>query len=255
MTFDAWLSRFPLFLMVFSRCSGLLATAPVFASRYIPPQIRAMLAMFMAAFCVPLVPSFPTFRSIGELVFCCVTEALIGLATGYSASAVFSALQVAGQILDMELGFGMVNVLDPQYGTPVPLLGNLYYLMALLLVVSFGGDRIFLRGLVGSLTAVPPGSALRPIDPGFGISLMRGVLINALRIAAPVLGVMFLVTVALGVIARAVPQMNIFIVGMPAKVGVGLMVLAATLPLYAGLVENLVLEMQRVVDTLIRAMG
>ncbi len=248
LTLEFLVSRFPVLLLVFVRFSGLFATAPVLSSRYIPVRVRAMAAAFLAVFTVPFInpPEIP--GEIVGLALFAVNELVVGLSVGYVASVVLSTIQVAGQLIDTELGFGMINVLDPQYGSPVPLFGNFYYLMALMFLIAGGGDRMMIAALIRSYEAIPPGAMVSAPSPAFVAGLASGVFATAIRVSAPLLGSLFMVTLALGVVARAVPQMNVFMVGMPVKLVAGLVVLAATFPLLPGMLEGIAGDMLRAVE-------
>ncbi len=255
MSLDLLVSRFPVLLLIFVRFSGLFATAPVFSSRYIPGQVRAIAPLFLAVFTLPFVNPVGIPRDIVGLALYVVNEFAVGLAIGYVGSVVLSTIQVAGHFIDAELGFGMVNVLDPQYGMPVPLFGNFYYLTALMFLIGAGGDRMIVAALIGSYRQIPPGAIISAPPPAFVTGLMSGVLTTALKISAPVLGSLFMVTLALGVVARAVPQMNVFMVGLPVKLVAGLLVLAATFPLLPGLLEGVAGDMLKAMETVIGGMA
>ncbi|MGE5484276.1 MAG: flagellar biosynthetic protein FliR [Ignavibacteriales bacterium] len=248
MTLDLLVSRFPVLLLIFVRFSGLFATAPVLSSRYIPVQVRAMASVFLAVFTLPFVKPVEIPGNVAGLALYAVNELAVGLSVGYVASVVLSAIQVAGQLIDTEIGFGMVNVLDPQYGTPVPLFGNFYYLTALMFLIGAGGDRMIVAALIQSYGSIPPGAVISAPAPAFMSGLVGAVFTTALKIAAPLLGSLFMVTLALGIVARAVPQMNVFMVGMPVKLVAGLVVLAATFSLLPGLLEGLAGDMLRAIQ-------
>ena len=252
---DTVLENFPTLLLVFVRFSGLMATMPVFSSRYIPVQIRVMAAGFLSVLVLPSIMPVRTPVSLAGLALLAAGELLVGLAVGYAASAVLSSIQLAGQVIDTELGFGMVNVIDPQYGIPAPLFGNFYYLMALMLMLAVGGDRAIIAALVRSFQAIPVGVVISPPQPAFVVDLVAGVFTTALKISAPLLGSLFLVTLALGIVARTVPQMNVFMVGLPVKLVAGFIVLIAGLPVYLGVVDGIVGETVRAAEGAVRILA
>lgn len=255
MSLDLMLARFPLLLLIFMRFSGLFVTSPVLSSRYIPAQVKVMTVGFLSVFALPFIQASSLPGDVVGLALYAVNELAVGLAIGFVASAVLSAIQVAGQIIDTELGFGMVNVVDPQFGTPVPMFGNFYYLLALMLLIAGGGDRMIVAGLISSYGAIPVGAIIDAPPPEFVSSLASGLFAAGLRIAAPLLGALFMATLALGIVARTVPQMNVFMVGMPVKLVAGLALLAVTFPVYSGLVEGLTADMLRQMNTVTRIMA
>jgi len=162
-----------------------------------------------------------------------VMELLVGITIGFVIYILFAAVQLAGQLLDMQMGFGMVNVLDPQSGMQVPLMGNFIYLIALMVYLLMNGHHYLLSALVQSYQTVPVLGM--HVNEGF-MSLLIGVTLDmfiiAIKISAPVVMALLLTDVSMGFIARTVPQMNVFIVGLPLKIIVGLVVLISVLPVY-----------------------
>lgn len=227
-------SRFDLYLLVASRTAAVFFAAPPFAARQIPAQWRAGFGLVVALVLLPIVPvpaGLP--QTLIPWLAWAIRETALGLAIGWTANLVFAGVQLGGQLLDTELGFGIVNVLDPQTGQQLPLVGNFQYLLALLVLFLTNGHYMILAALARSFTLVPVGAAvLRPNLADTVTTLTGGVFLTAFKLAAPVLGAGFVTTVALGIMARAVPQMNVFIVGMPLKLAAGLIILAAGMPLY-----------------------
>lgn len=160
-------------------------------------------------------------------------EFLIGAIMGFLTQITFAIFQFAGQMMDMQIGFGIVNVIDPQYGIQVPILGNFKNLLALLFFLAINGHHYLLLALERSYDFLPIGNI--HISGGFYsfiFSLAGEMFISALKIALPVLGALFIADLAMGIIARTVPQMNVFLVGLPLKIGVGLGMLMLMMPLF-----------------------
>ncbi|MCL4424593.1 MAG: flagellar type III secretion system protein FliR [Firmicutes bacterium] len=230
-----WLwDNFSLFLLVMVRVWGVLATSPVFGARFLPASVRASLVLFLSVFLTPLVPR-PTMpvTDLFPYFFFLIRELALGLAMGYTANLLFVGLQLAGQILDTEMGFGITNVIDPLFGQPVPLVGNFQYLIGLLIFLGINGHHLILSALAESFQALPPaGWYFTDGLVSFLVDLVGEVFLVAVQLALPAAGGLFLTTVALGLLSRAVPQMNVFVVGLPLKIIVGSVLLAVTLPLY-----------------------
>jgi len=160
-------------------------------------------------------------------------EFLIGLIFGFASSLIFTAVQMAGQILDMQIGFGIVNVLDPQSGQQLPLVGNFKYILALLVFLATNSHHLLLSALFNSFKLIPlTGGVFHTNIVQTIVDMVGGTFIIALKISFPVLLSLLLTDIALGILARTMPQMNIFVVGVPGKIIVGLFVLSLALPFY-----------------------
>lgn len=242
----AYLAALPL---VGLRCLGTFAVAPLFGSRFVPAQLRVALGLLCGALLVPLAlgaagplgrlaagSAWNPLASPVEYALRCAGEMLLGLGVGYLALLFLAAVQVAGQVMDMELGFAMVNVLDPQFGFQLPLLGSFLNLLGVLVFLALDGHLLLLRAMRDSVLLLPPGGV--GLAAGAGELLVRAfaaVFVTALKLAAPIVAALFLVSVALGIVARTVPQMNVFVVGLPLRIAVGIAVLLLSLP-YLGAV-------------------
>jgi hypothetical protein len=152
-------NQFIQFLLVFSRITGTLTSAPVFASKTIPVYARVGLSALLALFMLPLsvLSEYREPTSLLVLMWWLMLELLYGLSAGFVASLFLQAVQMAGQLIDMQIGFGMVNVFDPQFGQQVPLVGNFKYLIALTIFLALQGHHILISALAENFRAVPLG--------------------------------------------------------------------------------------------------
>lgn len=240
---------------VLMRVSGLFLVAPVFGSHFVPAQIKVFIILVTTLAIYPVAVAAATSAPTGaglavaalgggdlwSMVALAAQELAVGLLLGYASLLAFVGIQVAGQFLDTEMGFGIINVIDPQLNQVSPLLGNFQYLLALLIFLATNGHYTLLSALAQSYRLLPVGGPRLTVgEPvlGFMLSLFSGLFITALKVAAPVLAALFLTTVALGLLARAVPQLNIFMVGLPAKAIIGLALMAVLMPGYLALLEN-----------------
>ncbi|MCL6451313.1 MAG: flagellar type III secretion system protein FliR, partial [Acetobacteraceae bacterium] len=228
-------------LLLLPRLGGLVALAPVFSGRYVAAA-KVGLALVLGMVLLPVVkvpeelPQTPA-----GLAVTVGAELLVGLAMGYATMLVFTAVQVAGQMLDMQMGFGIVNVIDPQFGTPLPLVGNFLQVLALLVFLLMDGHHLVLSALVGSYRAIPLGGGVWRGDLlGVLTDLFAQMFNTAVAIAVPVLGALFLVNLALGIVSRTLPQMNVFVIGLPLGIIAGTAVLALALPFLVVVVRQLV---------------
>lgn len=228
------LGQLDLFLLLFSRVTGLFVTAPVLGNPTVPAQLRVALAAAVALLALPAAGAARLPDSLAALAPLALRELVIGMLLGLVPTLLLAAVQFGGELLDVDLGFSIVSTLDPLNQQPLPLLGNFQYLLALLFFLAVDGHHGLLLAVLGSFRLLPPGA-----PPGDLAGLDRHVLSVAgeifrlgLSLAAPVLVALFLATVAIAVVGRAVPQMNVFVVGLPVKTGAGLALLAALVPLY-----------------------
>jgi flagellar biosynthetic protein FliR len=225
-----------LFLLIFVRISGMLLIAPIFGSRNIPGPMKAGLSLFLTLTVLPLLaagpgPTIP--QTLIPYIFLLGSELLFGLIIGFASSLVFSAVQMTGSLLDMQVGFGVVNIFDPQVGQQVPLIGNFKYILALILFLTVNGHHVLLTAIVDSFKLVPiTGIVFNGLIAEVMVDMISGIFIFAVQITIPVLAAVIITDIALGILARTMPQMNVFVVGVPAKIIVGIFVLSVTLPFF-----------------------
>ena len=228
------------FMIIFVRISGIFIAAPVFGSRNFPVYAKAGLSLLLSFMMFPLLYSAAITIPSQLLTygFILLGELLIGIIIGYVSSFVFSAVQMAGQLLDMQIGFGVVNVIDPQFGQQVPLVGNFKYILALLVFLATNGHHILLGALFASFTIIPVTTGgFSAAITGIVVDMVFGIFVTALKISLPVFVALVLTDIALGILARTMPQMNIFIVGIPGKIFIGLFVLTLAMPFYIAFLE------------------
>jgi flagellar biosynthesis protein FliR len=231
-------SQIEVFLLILVRCLTFFNLGPLMADRKIPGQVKILLALASTFALYPTVSTEhwvleKTLLGYGLLIG---REVLLGAALAMAASMVFIGVRMAGNLLGIQMGFSIVNVFDPNTASEVSLVGQLQELLAIFIFLLVDGHHFLLRALSFSLQRVPPGGNLAPAALAGALLPMAGTMfVTTLQVGAPVLGALFLTDAALGFVARAVPQMNVFIVGIPVKIGVGLLLLIATAPLFARL--------------------
>jgi flagellar biosynthetic protein FliR len=253
---SSFLLRVDLFLLLFLRVLGLFTTAPIWSNRVVPVQLRVALALATAAAVLPLFgpPLIPT--TLAGLAPMALQELLVGMLIGFIASLALSAIQFAGQLLDINMGLAMVNVLDPMTNTQVPIMGNFLHLVAMLIFLSINGHHMLLRALMDSYALVPVGTAaLSDALSRSLIEIAANLFVVGLKVAAPVLAALFLTTVALGLLNRAVPQMNVFVIGLPVQLAVGIFMLMVALPLYLSFLQVIFRGMSADILTALRLLG
>lgn len=226
------------FLLVWIRCLSFFGVGPLLADRKIPNQIKIVAALATTFALYPSVdPSgWVVQRSLLGFALLIGREVLLGAALGIAASLVFMGIRIAGNLIGIQMGFSIVNVFDPNTASETSIIGQLQELMAVFLFLLVDGHHLLLRALAFSLERVPPGGGLDPSALAGALLPMAGTMfVTAIQVGAPMLSALFLTDAALGFVARAVPQMNVFIVGIPVKIGVGILLLVVTAPLFARL--------------------
>lgn len=226
------------FMLVVARLSGLFLIAPVFSSPMIPPRIKLMALLALAATLTPIVTTTSDVAvpdGVLPLVLAMGTETIVGLAMGFSVSIVFSAVQVGASLIDTSIGFSMANIIDPLNNAQASVLGSFYSLVATLSFLAVNGHHWMLAGFKRSYAVVQLG-AVPDVERMVAnlFATFGSLFAMAFQIAAPVLVTLLLVDVVLGIVARVVPQMNVFFVGIPLKIGVGLAAVIICLPAFTG---------------------
>jgi flagellar biosynthesis protein FliR len=184
-----------------------------------------------------------------------VKEVLVGLIIGYVTMLIFVAVQLAGEAMDIQIGFGLAAVADPLLGTHTALIGQFLYLMATLLFLALNGHHMLLVGLMKSFEMVPLGQfAFGALLSGRILEILSDLFMIGLRIGGPVMLAVFLADLALGLVGRSLPQMNLLMVGLPAKIWVGFGVLLLTLPLFVVACQGLFDSMYRDILLILSAM-
>jgi flagellar biosynthetic protein FliR len=223
------------FFLVLARVSPLFVLAPLFSSRNIPARVRGIVAVALAIGLSPVVGTGHHIPgdawSLGGLIG---KELLVGMGFAFALGALFAAIQVAGSFLDTLIGFSFGGLIDPLTGNQSSVITQMYALIGVLVFIAIGGDAWVIQGLartydVVGVTEWPDlgrlvGGAVRSFAQIFGA---------AIEVAGPVVLALIITDAAFGVVSRVVPQLNVFAVGFPAKIVVGLLLLGVTLPFTA----------------------
>jgi len=246
------------FLLVLFRVGGFFVVAPFWGHTRIPRRVKAAISLVFALVLTPLVaPSnFSTLTTLPQLAALGLRELVTGAIIGFAYSILFAGIHSAGQAAGMQMGFSIVNVIDPNTQDNVSLLGEFKFLILMLIFLLIDGHHLVLQSLFDSFRVVPLGSlSMASVVPEKLMRLSALNFVIAVKIAAPVIVTLLLTDVALGVVARTVPQMNIFIVGFPLKIGVGLLVLAASFPLLSVVFGKLLSQIQAQTTAIIAVMA
>lgn len=247
-----------LFALIATRLSAMMVAAPVLSSRTVPMRVKAGLVVLISFIALPLVAaqggSVPT-NGI-EIAGLIVKEAMIGFAFGLVAQMLFAAIQTAGAYVDLGAGFAIAQSFDPSTNTSVSVLGRFYNLIALTAFVAMGGVQLLVGGVVRSFMLAPPlGQVDLATVVGGVLARADDILLIAVQVSAPLLGAMVIADITLGIISRSVPQMNVFIVGLPIKMAVALAGTAILLPAFIVFTNTLGAQMLSDLSSIMRGAG
>ncbi|TBL77742.1 flagellar biosynthetic protein FliR [Paenibacillus thalictri] len=250
----------PAFLLVFCRISAFFVVAPVFSSRNVPGTFKIGFTFFVALIAFTTV-GFSSPVSFDTLyLLSIIRELLVGICLGFVSYLFFTVVQIAGSFVDIQMGFAIANVIDPMTGASSPVLGNLKYMLAMLLFLVFNGHHLLLKGIMESYTWIPLSNDLfAHMYSGelsdFMLKTFSTVFALSLQMAAPLVVAFFLTDVGLGLLARVAPQFNIFVLGMPLKILLGFILLILLFPGFIYIYEDLFTSMFQSMQKLIDLMG
>lgn len=247
-----------IFALVLSRVAGIFAALPVFGGQTLPMRIKVITVVMITLTCYPALeitpPVIPTDGfTLGLLIG---REIMIGLTLAFITKVIFSAIEFSGQIIGMQMGFTMASVIDPSLGSQTQIMSVMQTLLATLLFLSMNIHHLFIRTIVDSFRIIPLGAwRLNEEIISFLIMKTAEILILGVRLAAPVMVALLLTSITLGIMARAFPQMNIFMVSMPLNIGIGFVVLGLTLPIFFHILEVSFGSMKGQIETIFRLMA
>lgn len=237
-----FLPSFPAFLLIFVRVTSFFLMMPLFSYRSIPTTQKIGIGFFMAWIMLFTI-DVPILEINSAYFLLVMKEALVGLLLGFIAYLILTAIQIAGGFIDFQMGFAIANVIDPQTGAQSPLMGQYLYTIALFLLLTVNGHHLLLDGVFYSYRFIPLEQPWIPFGNEnlveYVITAFNSMFIIAFQMSIPVVGSLFLVDVALGIVARTVPQLNVFVVGLPLKIGVSFLVLIAVMSIMLFVVSQL----------------
>ncbi len=234
-------AQFKIFILILTRVSVVLFMFPLFASSMIPALVKAGLAMVMTLILFPVVPVDPRFfpENIVDTGILIVSELFIGLVLALSVQLFFGAAQLAGQLIGFQMGFSIINVLDPQTGTQVSIIDQIGFEVVFVIFLLLNGHHALIHALVESFRIVHFGSI--DLHPGFlarVVELSADMFMLAVKMGAPAIAALLFTSVAFGICAKFMPQMNILIAAFPVKIVVGLFFFGLSFQVIALLTES-----------------
>ena len=228
-------------LLLSIRLSALLLLSPLFSVAQLPARVRVLFVISLATvLTLALQPSLQAMPdTFAELLLAAINELLLGAALAFGVFAAFGAFMFGGRLLDFQMGFGVAALIDPATSNQSPLIGTALNMMAVATFFLLNGHHLLIRGIAYGLDRVPLGASLTTLSIDamviqFGLMFVYGV-----AVVAPALVALLLVDAGMAIAARTMPQVNMFIVGLPIKIFVGLLLLALSLNHMGPLLERI----------------
>jgi flagellar biosynthetic protein FliR len=240
------------FLAISVRLSGLMLFAPFLGSVVIPARIKAGLVFLLTVLLYPMLSRSLTPLPFGEWPLLVFRELLLGVAFGIATSIVFEAVQMAGQILSIQMGYSLVNILDPTTQVDTTVMAMFHQSLAMLIFLRLDVHLWLLRAIGNSFTYLPPGTA--QLTRPFTMSLVgsgASILLVGVQIAAPVLSATLLTDIVLGLLGKSSPQLPLMMLGPAVKSLLGLAILFSSLKYWPDMFRNLFLESMGYADRLL----
>ena len=234
-------AEFERFLFVLFRVGAMIIFVPILGSRQIPAVLKIGLILFLSIAIFPLVQDrpIPEPKGLFDLSKFLMIDLTIGLGIAYISRLIFAAVQVAGTVVDFQMGFGVVNVIDPQTDTQVSVTAQLQNILAVFIFLAIDAHHYIFQAIVDSFFVINPFEInFASVTPEYVLHLFSATFTTAVKISAPVMAILFFLSVGLGLVARTVPQMNVFIVGFPLQIGVGLLMVGLSISFFSIIVQN-----------------
>ena len=249
--------EFEKLLLVMLRIGGIMTVAPVFGHRNVPSMVKIG---FIIIASIVILPTIHTAHvdlppELWAMAAVLIKEVVAGLSVGFTSLLIFIAIQFAGNIIGLQMGFGIVNVIDPNSQEQVPLIGQFQFLLAMLIFLSLNGHHLVITAIADSFKLIPLGKVtFTSVTADIMVRAAVDTVAIAIKLGAPCIVTLFLLDVSLGIVARTVPQMNIFIVGFPLKISIGLFMLGISMPIVGYVFSKLLQGLNTNLNHLIMAM-
>lgn len=246
-------------ILIFFRIGGMFIPVPIFGANNIPNQVKIGLILFISIIIAPttleqfnpaVINSFPTLLYYG------LSEFMIGISYGLITSVFINAVYVAGAIIDMNIGLSIVSVISPQDEHEIPVSANLLYLLGIMIFLVMDLHHVLLRGIMDSFSIIPVGTGIFDFSQALKFNdYLSTSFIVGFQIASPFILTMLVLDIVLGLLSKAMPAMNIFVLGMPLKILVGFVMYMVLMPYYANELGRLFQVMFQMMNDYLRGIG
>lgn len=253
---EVYVLQFVMFMLLFLRAASVIVLAPVMGHTVVPVQTKIGLGVFMALMLYPVMMARGVHvdLALGPLVVLAMQEVVTGLAIGFASGLIFAGAQAAGELIGFDLGLSLATAFDPETG-PNNVIGSFLYLGMVLVFLLLNGPQFVLQALIVSYDAVPLGGLVITVATVDQLLHMAGLIfVVGLKCAAPIVVASFLLNLALAVLARVAPQVNVFIISFPIKIAVGVLVLMGAAPILVFAFKQLLLHFEDELVLLVRTL-
>lgn len=234
------LAQLPLLLLVLARIGGLVFASPVFSKKVMPGQLRAAFTFLLAVILYPVATAEPWALEGTGLLLAAILETLVGITMGFVGQIIFAAVQMAGALLDLDMGFALAQIFDPISGHSQTVVSTFFQMLTLVVYFGLNAHHWLIRSIAESYMLVSAGGlVINGTAPLYLVTLFGTLFTIAIQMILPFITVMLLTSMALAGMSRAVPQMHIFAIGMGVKAVTGLVILTMMLPYLSVFLENL----------------
>jgi flagellar biosynthesis protein FliR len=255
-TIQIALPQFEAFLVLVSRIGGLLAALPVLSGRTVPMKVKIALVLVLGAALAPVIRVPPVPYDPVLLAAGLAGEMAVGLTIGLAVRLFFGALELAGEMIGVQMGFGVVQLFDPTTAHQTPLMGQYFTLLASLVFLSLNAHMLAVATIVSSYEAIPAFGASLPAALGDDVvHLSQQMFTIGLKLAAPVLITILLLNILLAMLGRAVSQINVFVLSFPITIAGGLVVMGLAMPFTVSLLAGEIERLQMAIDALMMVLG
>lgn len=236
------------------RIGAMLMAMPVFGTRLVPTRIKVITTVVLAITVLPLLPELPVVEALSiSGLFISFQQVVIGVALGFTLQLVFGAMMIAGEAIAMSMGLGFASMVDPTNGVSVPVVSQLFVIMTTLIFLALGGHLMLIQLLVSSFESMPIAPTGIERDSFWAIvSWGSQMFIGAIWVAIPALISMLVITLSMGVMTRAAPQLNIFSVGFPVTMFMGFIILMLVMPSFLPRINQMMLEAMQLSQSIVR---
>lgn len=237
---DLWLATL---LYPLARILAMIATSPIFGNKQVPVRVKIGLSVLLTIIIAPTVEGLPSVgvgSPLGLLII--VQQIIIGVAMGFTMRLIFTAVEMAGEFAGLQMGLGFASFYDPVNASFTPIVAQLMGFLAILVFLALNGHLLLISGLAESFHTLPIGDMIQKKGimefANWGGSIFE----FALQISLPVLAAMLITNLALGILTRAAPQLNLFAVGFPITLTIGFMVLALSMPYLSPMLDRVMVQ-------------
>lgn len=250
------LERLEFFFVILVRISAFLMTAPFFNQRSVPVKVKAGLSFFLSLIVYNMTDYTPlNYNASIDYAIIVIQEAIVGISIGFVASLCIYILDLAGRLIDTEIGFSMVNVINPVSNIQTSVTGSLYTYLVMLIMLVSNMHYFVISALVDTFELIPIGKAVLPSNLySIVLDFIKDYFIIGFRIILPVFASILVVNIVLGVLAKVAPQMNMFVIGMQLKLLIGLSILLVVVGMLPSITDFIFNEMKYVLNDMITAM-